>query len=229
MAPKRIAFEEGVVLAGAMDVVRRKGLESLTARGVAAHLQSSVAPVYRAFLSMEGLDRAVLEEARRIMDDMTRRAWTDIPFLNIGVGIVVFARDESRLFQALFLSRHHSLDILESFQESVLDRMRADTLLRLLPDVQLSHLLESIWLFTLGLGSAVVNGQLPDAGTDEIIRRLKDMGSVLMFAEVSGLADSDSPESGREWERQIREKGIVLPPQASAHPSARPKRPKEES
>jgi AcrR family transcriptional regulator len=229
MAPKRIAFDESLVLTGAMDVVRRKGLDGLTARAAAGRLRSSVAPVYRAFRSMKGLERAVLEESRRIMDDMTRRAWTDIPFLNIGVGIAVFARDESRLFQALFLSKHHSLDIVESFRESVLDRMREDALLRLLPDARLRRLLESIWLFTLGLGSAVVYGHLPDAGTDEIIRRLKDMGSVLMFAEVSGLADSDSPESDREWERQIREKGIVLPTQEGAHPPACPKRPKEES
>lgn len=229
MAPKRIAFEEGVVLTGAMDVVRRKGLEGLTARAVASHLRSSVAPVYRSFRSMEELERAVLEESRRVMDEMTRRAFTDIPFLNIGVGIVIFAREESRLFQALFLSRHHGLDILESFRESVLDRMRADAMLRLLPESQLRRLLISIWLFTLGLATAIVYGQLPDADTDEIVRRLKDMGSVLMFAEVSGLADSDSPESDKEWERQIREKGLILPPREGALPPACPKEPKEES
>jgi len=224
MAPKRIAFGKDVVLSAALDVVRRRGLEGLTARAVAAQLRSSVAPVYRAYRSMARLERAVLEASRRIMDGQTRRTWTDIPFLNVGVGIVVFAREEGRLFQALFLSRHRSLDILESFMDSVLERMKADAVLRLLPDPQLARLLASIRLYTIGLATAVVFGHLPAARTEDIVRRLKDAGNVFMFAEVSGIADCESPENGREWERQIREKGYVLP-----GPPQGPKPSKEES
>ena len=226
MSPKAIAFERDAVLAKAFEIVRGRGLEGLSARAVAGRLRASVAPVYRAFGSMGDLERAVLERARHEMDDMTRRPFSDIPFLNIGVGIVVIAREEGQLFRALFHSLHRSQDILESFQESVLGRMKEDTMLRLLPDESLRRLLGSIWLYTLGLATAVVYGHIADTATVDIIRRLKDMGNILMFAEVAGTVDSESSTNDREWERLLREKGIVPPPgSACAPPAVRPPAP----
>jgi len=222
MPPKAITFRKDLVLEAAVAVVRSRGLEGLSARAVAARLRSSVAPVYKAFRSMDGLNRAVLETARRLMDERTRRPFSDVPFLNIGVGIVEFARDENRLFQALFLSRHHNQDILASFHESVLARMKEDALLRLLPDVSLEWLLETIWFYTLGLAAAVVYGQLPDMKTETIIRSLKDMGNILMFAEVAGISHCESAANDKEWARLIREKGIVVPLGAPNAPKSRP-------
>ena len=214
MAPKSIAFNRDVVLAAALEVVRKSGLDHLTARAAAKRLKASVAPVYRAFRSMDDLTRAVLEAARIRMDEETRRPFSDIPFLNIGVGIVVFARDETRLFQALFLSRHRNKDILEKFNASVLTRMKEDAMLRPLPDSSLERLLDSIWLYTLGLATAIVYGQVPDMRTETIVRRLKDMGNILMYAEVAGIADGDSPACEAEWARLLREKGLRIPGQA---------------
>jgi AcrR family transcriptional regulator len=214
MTPKAITFNRDAVLDAAVAVVRARGLEGLSARAVAARLKSSVAPVYKAFRSMDGLTRGVLEAARLLMDERTRRSYSDVPFLNIGVGIVEFARDENRLFQALFLSRHQNQDILESFHASVLARMKEDALLRLMPNASLERLLDTIWLYTFGLAAAVVYGQVPDSKTETIIRSLKDMGNILMFAEVAGISDCESAANDKEWTRLIREKGIVLPPKA---------------
>lgn len=228
MTPKAITFQKNTVQDAAVAVIRSRGLEGLTARSVAARLKSSVAPVYKAYGSMDGLTRGVLEAARRLMDERTRRSYSDVPFLNIGVGIVEFARDESRLFQALFLSRHQNQDILEAFHKSVLGRMKADPLLRLLPDVSLERLLDLIWLYTLGLAVAVVYGQLADTKTETIIRSLKDMGNILMFAEVAGISDCESADNDREWTRLIREKGLVVPPGAPHAPKIHPARRRKE-
>jgi AcrR family transcriptional regulator len=221
MTPKAITFPKDAVLDAAVSVVRSRGLEGLTARAVAERMRSSVAPVYKAYRSMDGLTRGVLEAARRLMDERTRRPYSDVPFLNIGVGIVEFARDESRLFQALFLSRHRNQDILAAFHKSVLGRMKEDALLRLMPDASLERLLDMIWLYTLGLAAAVVYGRPPDTKTETIIRSLKDMGNILMFAEVAGISDCESAANDKEWARLIREKGIVVPPETPNAPAAR--------
>ena len=226
MSPRAVAFSRTAVLHAAVAVVRRRGLKGLSARAVAAALRSSVAPVYGAYRSMGELTRGVLEDARARLDERTRRAFTDIPFLNIGVGIVEFARDEPRLFQALFLSRHHQRDILEKFRDSVLSRMKADAVLRLMPDHSLERVLDRIWLYTLGLATAIVYDQMPDTRTDAIIGSLKDMGNVLMLAELAGTADSDSPTNDAQWTRLMREAGIVLPP---GKPGACPAPDREES
>jgi AcrR family transcriptional regulator len=211
MSPRKASFKSDDVLEAAVAVVRERGLANLSARTVALRLNASVAPVYKHFRSMEDLVRGVLETARGLMDQRTRQAYSDIPFLNIGVGIVVFAREESHLFSALFHSRHHCQDILKTFYKSVLARMKEDRMLRLLTDASLENLLQSIWLYTLGLATAVIYGQLPDARTETIIRLLKNMGGVMIYAEAAGIADTESPEHEREWARLIREKDYDLP------------------
>ena len=45
------------------------------------------------------------------------------------------------------------------------------------------------------------------------------MGNIVMFAEVSGIADFDSPENKQEWSRVIKEK--KMPVSASEKPLSR--------
>ena len=224
MTPMRVRFDRDAVLTAAVDVVRRAGLEGLTARSVAARLKASVAPVYSVFRSMPALERGVLEASRRLMDARTRRAYTDIPFLNMGVGILTFARDEPRLFSALFHSKHPFQDILTEFHRSVLARMQADSMLRLLPLNQLERLLDAIWLYTLGVGTALVFGQLAARRDEDLTRLLRDMGSILMYAEAAGMADAESPSNERAWKLVFEERGIPLPEPAQRRGTGVPPR-----
>jgi AcrR family transcriptional regulator len=211
MAPKEISYSRDIVLKAALEVVRDGGLDGLTARNVASALSASVAPVYKAFGSMDDLTRAVLEEIRRLMEERARQPLAASPFLNVGVGIVVFARDENALFRALFHSRHHCPEIIEAFYHSILERMKADEMLGWLPENRLGRLLDGLWLYTIGLATAIIFGQLVDPGTENVVRLLKSMGNILMFAEVADIADWDSPSNEKEWTRLLQEKKVVLP------------------
>ena len=104
--------------------------------------------------------------------------------------------------------------------------MKADAVLRLMPDSSLERVLDRIWLYTLGLATAIVYGQRSDSTTDAIIRLLKDVGNVLMFAELAGTADSDSATNDTQWERLMREQGVVLPADV---PATCPPPPRKES
>ncbi len=211
MSPKETTFDKAAVLAAAIKIVRKKGWASLTARAVAVELKSSVAPVYSTYGSMEALERDILREARRLLHKSTMAAYTDGAFLNIGVGKVVFAREEPHLFASLFHTRHSHTDIVEGIFASILDRMKADPMLGQLPDASLERLLHYLGTYTLGLASSIVYGRTVDSSTDNIIRLMKNAGNMMIFGEVSGLADMDSPDHQREWARILREKNIVLP------------------
>ena len=63
----------------------------------------------------------------------------------------------------------------------------------------------------MGLAAAVAAGRVADVSPETIVRLLKNMGNIVMFAEVSGIADFDSPENEREWLRIMKEKNISLP------------------
>jgi len=211
MSPRETTFDKAAVLAAAVKIVRKKGWASLTARAIADELKASVAPVYSTFGSMEALEREILREARRLLNERTTVAYTDNAFLNIGVGIVVFAREENHLFGALFHTRHNHADIVQGVFASILERMKSDPMLRLLPDSSLERLLHFLGTYTLGLAASIVYGRGLDASTENIIALLKNAGNMMIFGEVSGIADCESPENDREWNRILREKNIVLP------------------
>ncbi len=211
MSPREMSFDRGTVLAAAVEVVREKGWKSLTARAVAKRLDSSVAPVYSTFGSMEGLEHEVLEEARRRLDERTSVPYTEGAFLSIGVGMVVFAREEGHLFRALFHTRHNHPEVIDKVLSSILERMKTDPMLRQLPDASLERLLHYLGTYTLGLAASIVYGQREDPSTENIIRLLLNAGNMMIFGEVSGIADYESPDSEREWARILKEKNIVLP------------------
>jgi len=211
MAPKKTTFTRDTVLQAALDVVRRQGWDALTARGVAERLGASVAPVYSAFSSMENILRETLKEIHRRLQEYTSRAYSEIPFLNIGAGIIFFARDEPMLYQALFQTRHGFQDIVDGIDASILSWMKTDAQLGLLTDASRERLYENIGFYTMGLAAAVAAGRVADVSADNIIRLLKNMGNIVMFAEVSGIADCDSPENEREWVRIMKEKNIPNP------------------
>ena len=209
--PKKTLFDRGAVLRAALDVIRSLGWDALTARAVAGRLGASVAPVYSAFGSMESLFREALKEIRGLLDKYTVGSYSEIPFLNIGAGMVLFARDEPMFFQALFQRRHRFQDLVREVDSSILSWMRSDASLGLLSDASLERLYDNVGFYTMGLAAAVAAGRLPDASADNIVRLLKNMGNIVMFAEVSGIADFESPENRREWTRVIKKRNMPVP------------------
>jgi len=201
MPPKKTTFTRDAQLRLALDVVRRNGWNSLTARGVAERLGASVAPIYSVFGSMDNLLRETLREIHRLIEDFTSRSYSEFPFLNIGAGIIIFARDEPLLFQAFFQTRHDFQDVVEGVNMSILSWMKTDAQLGLLDDASRERLYDNIGYYTMGLAAAIGAGRVADVSDGAIVSRLKNMGNIAMFAEVSGIADCDSPENEREWNR----------------------------
>lgn len=211
MAPKAVTFNSEAVLLASLEVVRKQGWDALTARSVAGCLGASVAPVYSAFGSMETLLRETLVRIRDLLRDYTSKSYSEFPFLNIGSGIVSFARDEPHFFQALFQKRHAFQDVVEDVNISILTWMKTDVQLGLLGDAARERLYDSIGFYTMGLAAAVAAGRVTDVSEENIVSRLKNMGNALVFAEISSVSDAESPESKKEWSRLLKEKKISLP------------------
>jgi AcrR family transcriptional regulator len=211
MAPKAVIFNREAVLAASLEVVRQQGWDALTARSVAGRLGASVSPVYKALGSMENLLRETLVKIRDLLQDYTSTSYSEFPFLNIGAGIVSFARDEPNLFQALFHKRHQFQDIVSEVDSSILSWMKNDVQIGLLNDKARNRLFDNIGYYTMGLAAAVAAGRVADASKNNIVRLLMNMGNALMLAEFSGFSDAESPESKKEWSRIFEENQIFRP------------------
>ncbi len=104
--PPRVRFDRDAVLRAALSVAREEGLGAVTARAVAKALGASTAPVSAAFDGMPALVHAlVVHLAERLRASVDDAAGGD-PLQGGALAFARFARDEPRLYEALFLVPH---------------------------------------------------------------------------------------------------------------------------
>ncbi|KAB1438333.1 TetR/AcrR family transcriptional regulator [Candidatus Galacturonibacter soehngenii] len=113
--PPKIKISEEEILEEAILLIREKGYTNLNARDLAKRLGCSVHPIFRAFLSMDGLKEAVYQKVEQIYNNkMIEAGKQEGGFLQMGLAYIDFAKRERNLFQLLFMS--------EAFQKkSIMD------------------------------------------------------------------------------------------------------------
>ncbi|MFI3200247.1 MAG: TetR-like C-terminal domain-containing protein [Eubacteriales bacterium] len=105
MARKETITRE-YVLTTTFDMVRQKGYGEVTARKLADQLGCSTQPIFRLYNGMSSLLEAVYPLAIEFFHNHTRTFMDQnkVPFVDLGMAYIVFAREETNLFRLLFLS-----------------------------------------------------------------------------------------------------------------------------
>jgi AcrR family transcriptional regulator len=183
MPPKTVFTKEDVVSA-AFEVVQQKGMKALTAREVARRLKSSTAPVYSNFESMKLLEREVMKKSRDLLLDYMTRPYTEIVFLNMGIGYAYFAREQCALFRALYLEDSGYKEIIDELEGSMRVQMAKDPRFTSLDDQDRFSLLDKMWIFTHGMATMICVGLSEDQSDEYIIKTLKDVGSAVIGATL---------------------------------------------
>ncbi|MDE6127721.1 MAG: TetR/AcrR family transcriptional regulator [Lachnospiraceae bacterium] len=94
------------ILENAFAMTREEGFANVTARKVAARVGCSTQPIFRVYKNMEELWGEVYKKAVLFFQDyydLFPRTGT-VPFSNLGMAYIAFAREEKNLFRLLFLS-----------------------------------------------------------------------------------------------------------------------------
>lgn len=104
--PPRTRYTPDRILDAALALTRREGLGAVTARQVAGALGCSTAPVFTHFSTMELLHERLIERIIALFEQATEAAVHADPLMAAGLGMVRFAAEEPRLYEALFLTRH---------------------------------------------------------------------------------------------------------------------------
>lgn len=180
--PPQINFSKEQILNEAFEIVRKEGLEILSARRIAQNLKCSTHPIYRAFQSMKELETAVIEQAKEYATTyLLQGDDTQEPFLNIGLQYFRFAQEEKELFKLLFLSGRisGSFENMGALFEFLLDRMKQDSHLQGLSDSSLKRIGTNMWIYTHGLITLTYGASLENA--EEFVRdRLFQMGRTVI-------------------------------------------------
>lgn len=189
MPPKiRISKEE--IGRQAFELVRRQGIDALTAKSLARALNCSTQPIFWWFGTMQEVTDCVIRQAKNLFAEYVRRSDADPhAFKAIGLNYIAFAKDEKELFKLLFMRRRADAadapDIVNSEENSpfILEAVRAESGLS---EDDAKRVFRELWLFSHGIATMIATATA-DFGDRAIRQMLSDVyRGVLLHIESTG-------------------------------------------
>lgn len=182
--PKKVVFSREDVVGKGFEILKENGISSITARNIAKKLKSSPAPIYSYFSSMDQLKEELINIAKDQFLSYIRKPYTDIVFLNVGMGIVIFAREEKELFSSVFLKNNSYSDIVKEFKTMIYDELEDDRRFEGIPNEKKEWLLEKCWIYAHGLATLVSTNFIKDTSNEYIRKNLLDLS--ILFESIIG-------------------------------------------
>lgn len=183
--PPRRRYTPDRILDAALRVVREQGVDAVSARGVAQALGCSTAPVFRCFENMEALHEAVLDRILARFAEATEAPLDPDPLFAAGLGMVLFAADEPRLYEALFLRQHPWTAKWGPVRQRLAQRMALHPRYAGLTAAARFGLVGRSSILVHGLGVEVWFGRLPDPSPAVLRRLLRQLADPMVDAALA--------------------------------------------
>lgn len=174
--PPKFKFTRDEIIGSALKIVRKSGIDALTARALAEELGCSVKPIFGLFKNMEELQNEVLMSAHSFYQSFLQKDISkgEYPvYKSAGTAYIRFAGEEKELFKLLFM-RDRSDEIIAENREEVkpfIDLITEKTGISE-DEAYFFHL--EMWIFVHGIATMIATGYLE--WTESIISRsLTDM------------------------------------------------------
>jgi hypothetical protein len=154
--PPKAKFTRDIIIQAGLSIVRENGIEALTARALGAKLGSSARPIFTVFQSMDEVQAEVKESAKSIYDEYVRKGLEqELAFKGVGTQYIVFAIQEPKLFQLLFMSEQAQPPKVVNVMP-IIDDNYEDILLSVQNGYHLSkntaeQLYRHLWIYTHGI------------------------------------------------------------------------------
>ena len=183
MPPKNKFTREEIVEA-AFEIAKEEGLSKITARSVASRLNSSVAPIYVNFKTVEELTQVVVQHVFALSEELLVKQKGQNLFENIGKASLAFARDYPVLFRELVLKPNPYMASYEETEKVILESLKDSEEMKGWSMEERRRLFLKMRIFQLGLSAMVANGHMPSWLTDrESEKLLMETGGQLLLAE----------------------------------------------
>lgn len=144
----------------AYNIVKVKGMESLNVRDLATNLNSSVQPIYYQFGNIENLKKEVLNKVvSTYMKYMNMDLDSKLPYKQIGLNYIKFAKEEPKLFQMIFMTKTDlSIEKFMEADKNFEDIKKYVSLSTGLKDKKVKTYHTKMWLFTHGIACLLATG-----------------------------------------------------------------------
>ena len=194
--PPKPKFTKEEIVAAALELVSKDGIEALTARELSLYLGSSARPIFTVFNSMEEVAQAVREAAMEKYEGFVSRALDYFPeFKKYGMQMIAFSKQEPKLFQLLFMTENK---YAESFQDvfSILGKTAKACIDIIERDYKLEPdramlLFEHAWIHSFGICVMCAMGTCRFTD-EEISQMLSDNFMGMMMLTKSDFANQNA-------------------------------------
>ena len=156
--PPKSKFTKDEITAAALQIVREHGSGALTARALGTQLGSSACPIFTVFQSMEEVQGAVHAAAKALYKDYVEKGLAETPaFKGVGTRYILFAENEPKLFQLLFMAEQERVpglaSVLPQIDESYDKILFSITEGYGIPLASAERLYRHLWIYTHGIAT----------------------------------------------------------------------------
>lgn len=198
--PKKIQFSREDILEAAFDLFRKEGLYALSVRKIAGRVGSSTAPVYSCFSGIDEIRESLMREAFERLIRYTEKSYTADIFLNIGVGMLEFAKDFPVVYRTIFLEDARGRDMFQRFSETNRIQMRKEKSLAIFSDREIESILDKLTVYTHGLAAMICAGIIEDTSMQSLSARLAQTGGDIIGA--TAFMSGKWPEYSRNFQER---------------------------
>lgn len=197
--PRKALFTKEEIVEKALDLVRRKGFEALTARELGTALGCSSRPIFTVFNSMEEVASAVKQAAQQLFSDYVADVNNYTPaFKEFGLRLVRFAHEEQNLFD--LLAFHRDTNVANKIHPKALECLDYICSDYGITKEQSHRLFIQLWTFVCGL--ALLSSNDAKLYSDEVVSEMISLQfvSTLSFIKSGKKLVSPTPHLRAENE-----------------------------
>lgn len=186
--PRKSSYTREQVASKALQMVREKGFERLSARSLGAALGCSSSPIFTLYSGMNEVIGEVRKLANKIFFDyMSDVMEYDRPYQEYSLRLMRFARKETNLFYFLFMQKKAAASYdIQPQAMSCLDGLKSPFGLT---DDQVKKLFEQMWAFTCGL--TVLSTKLERSYPEE---RVSEMLAYQFYSTLEYVKSGKRPD-----------------------------------
>ncbi len=178
---RKSKFTTDDIINAAFNVVRNQGYECLSAQSIAEEMNASTMPIYSYLKSMKNLESLLLDRAIDLLITYQIKIRTGDPFLDMGVGYIMFARDEKKLYNFInneqFLKTQNIPDI---YSLKIMPKTLSDLpILKDISEEKKRNITFTMWVLFHGL-AILMNTSVKNFSEEEIMKFLQSTGVTLM-------------------------------------------------
>ena len=175
----------------ALNMTRKSGFDSLSARSLATKMKMSTQPIFTYFGSMEEVKKQVYDYAMNMYKTYIYGGNKEInPILNVAMQYIQFARDEHEFYKLLFLSKpkeyyggaNEALKLSQALlREPISKEYNIDTKV-------MDRYFKDLWLVINSIAALTANEE-NDYPDEEIKRTVTEVGIALFkaYKEIDGF------------------------------------------